>query len=234
VPGPVDYSSASSFVKPRLTPWTVRWYLHKKSIFDSIVKAKGDLTGKLLDVGCGNKPYKSVLNTDQYYGIDIQTSPHNHSEFDKVFDGLRIPFNDAEFDSVLCTEVLEHSERPFELMQEISRVLKNGGYALITAPMLIEHHEAPYDRQRFTYYGLRELAEKNNLKVQWIDPRGNFLSVWVYLSYLSLDQWLSRRPFIDIVYYLAFPFTWCFLKLDRFRKKKPAIMSMGWQMLVKK
>jgi hypothetical protein len=119
-------------------------------------------------------------------------------------------------------------------MSEIYRVLKTNGHAFITAPMFIEHHEVPYDFRRFTYYGIKKIAEESGFKVLFIDSRGNFLSVFVAAIYMTISQFISIRPFSDIVYWCLFPFTYFMYKLDRFKKKKPEINSLGWQMLVQK
>jgi ubiquinone/menaquinone biosynthesis C-methylase UbiE len=67
-----------------------------------------------------------------------------------MYDGVVLLFGDAEFDSALYTEVLEHCRDPQRVVQETWRVLKPGGYALVTVPMVIHHHEEPWDFQRFT------------------------------------------------------------------------------------
>ena len=234
MPGPIDYNKTENIIAPRLWPWTVRWYLLKKSIADAILVASPVLKGKILDVGCGSKPYKKLLSSEDYIGIDIATSTHNSCAFDKVFDGVNIPYEDQFFDNVICTEVLEHAADPVRLMSEIKRVLKPGGHALITVPMVIEHHEIPYDRRRFTVYGLQDLVANDGLDIIWIKSRGNFIAVLVYMLYFSLEQIISKRPFIDIIFYLLFPFTFFLLKADKLIRKNPPTISLGWQMLIKK
>ncbi|MBX3256533.1 MAG: class I SAM-dependent methyltransferase [Chitinophagaceae bacterium] len=231
---PPDYSAGKNFLNPKFGPWTVVLYLHRKRILRSVLKTIPFLKGRLLDVGCGSKPYKTLLKCEEYIGVDVATSPHESAVFDVVFDGRYLPFADESFDSILCTEVLEHCLDPNILMQEISRVLKPGGCAFITAPMFIEHHEVPYDMRRQTYYGMARLASDNKLTIEWIDDRGNVFSVLIASVYIALGQLISRRPFSDIIYWICFPFTCVLLTLDTFRKKNPAVISLGWQMLAKK
>jgi 2-polyprenyl-3-methyl-5-hydroxy-6-metoxy-1,4-benzoquinol methylase len=99
-------------------------YLHRKYILDSIKKAAPFLYGRLLDVGCGNKPYATIIKVDEYIGIDVATSVHDKSKFDYIFDGINIPFQNNEFNSIICTEVLEHCSDPFSLMKEITSFKK--------------------------------------------------------------------------------------------------------------
>jgi SAM-dependent methyltransferase len=208
--------------------------MHRKKILDSLNKAIPYLKGDLLDVGCGNKPYQLIILAEKYTGADVSLSPHDQDKFDIVFDGLNIPLNNNNFDSVLCTEVLEHSGDPVKLMSEIHRVLKINGHAFITVPMFIEHHEVPYDYRRLTYYGMKKLAEDAGFEVIFIDNRGNFLCILVATIYMAISQFISLRPFSDIIYWILFPFTYLIYKLDKYKKKDPVINSLGWQMLLKK
>ncbi len=232
--GRIDYSDPKNIITPRLSPSTVRWYLHKHPIVVSLKAASAKLSGKLLDVGCGNKPYQTLLNVSSYTGIDVESSVHHKNGFDVVFDGTQIPFEENSFDSVLCTEVLEHSSDPLALMHEMSRVLKAGGFAFVTAPMFIEHHEPPHDRQRFTYYGMELLASKAGLSVVWIQPRGGAAAVFVYALYFLIEQKISRRPFIDIVYWITYPFAYIALRGEKRKAAAMPKVSLGWQMLLQK
>lgn len=61
------------------------------------------------------------------------------------------------FDAVVCTEVLEHTLRPFDAVAEIHRVLKDGGRVFISVPFNFRIHGPLPDCWRFTEHGLREL-----------------------------------------------------------------------------
>jgi len=230
---PPDYSAPKTFLKPRLGPWTIGVYLQQKPILDAVKEAAPYLGGVLLDVGCGRKPYATLLNCTQHIGIDVATSMHPRDTLDQVYDGTKIPFRASEFDSVLCTEVLEHCREPRTVVLEIARVLKLGGYALITAPMFIHHHEEPYDFQRLTRYGMEDLASQAALEVVWIKPRGGPYSTMIYAISIAISQTLSLRPLIDIVWWVFWPIAAVFLWLDRIRDRSHVI-SLGWQMLVMK
>lgn len=230
---PPDYSAPENFLRPRLGPWTVLLYLHRKPILDAVLEAAPNLKGMLLDVGCGNKPYRTILNCEKHVGVDVASSPHDNAHFDYTYDGLTLGFDEATFDSVMCTEVLEHCKDPRRLMREISRVLRPGGHALVTVPFFIHHHEEPHDFQRFTRYGMEELAAQAGLTVVWLKPRGGVYSTFIAALYLALSQTLSRRPFIDLLLWTLWPFTALGIKLERFRIRS-AVMSLGWQMLLTK
>lgn len=137
------------------------------------------LRGNLLDVGCGEMPYRTFLPVDvDYVGIDVpQAGAFNMSGNEEVipFDGYSVPFSDAAFDTVLCTEVLEHSPEPALLIAEIERVLKPGGKLIATVPFSARVHYAPYDYHRFSPYALAAMF-RTFTDVQ-IEERGNEIAV---------------------------------------------------------
>jgi SAM-dependent methyltransferase len=117
--------------------------------------------GSLLDVGCGEMPFRALLALEvTYVGIDVPAAHAfgmmQHPEI-IAFDGTHIPFQDAVFDCVLCTEVLEHVEEYASLIAEMARVLKPGGRLLVTVPFAARVHHAPHDFYRFTRFRLQTL-----------------------------------------------------------------------------
>jgi SAM-dependent methyltransferase len=84
-------------------------------------------------------------------------------------DAARLPVRDASVDTVLCTEVLEHLERPEAVASEIARVLRPGGTALITAPFMFPIHDTR-DYTRFAPAGMREFIERSGLEVVEMIP----------------------------------------------------------------
>ena len=119
------------------------------------------LSGNVLDVGCGEMPFRSFLpNGVRYQGLDIEDAAkfgmHQHPDV-ILFDGTSIPFPANSCDAVLCTEVLEHVANPELLVAEMMRVLRPGGVLLITVPFSARVHHVPHDYCRFTSYGLQQL-----------------------------------------------------------------------------
>jgi SAM-dependent methyltransferase len=110
--------------------------------------------GRLLDVGCGNSPYRHLLDpaAAQYQGVDVPAAKDfGYQNADTVYyDGHALPFPDASFDAVLCTEVIEHIPDPTEIIREMHRVLKPGGRLIATIPWSARFHYQPYDYHRYT------------------------------------------------------------------------------------
>ena len=143
------------------------WLVYKimdKEIQNSLQKyAKG----RLLDIGCGEKPYAEMLKpyVAEYIGLDHENTLHDKSKIDLFGTAYNIPIENGYFDTVLCTAVLEHLEEPDKAIKEANRVPKKGGYAIYTVPLFWHLHEEPRDFYRYTKYGLKYLFEKNGSEI---------------------------------------------------------------------
>jgi SAM-dependent methyltransferase len=199
-------------------------YLEQDSLLVALGKALGDVqSGRLLDVGCGKRPYASLFSAAvQYIGIDLPSS-HNIDQClpDVWASALRLPFASQGFDAVLCTQVLEHVPHPEQLIQEAFRVLRTGGRFILTAPQTWGLHEEPHDYYRFTRYGLRYLLESAGFEVAWIDARGgafrvigqtllNFLHI--HGSIRRLSWWRKRANTILNAFFLYLDRRWLWEK----------------------
>lgn len=76
---------------------------------------------------------------------------------DIVADAHSLPFEDETFDTIVCSEVLEHVADPYQVVSEIYRVLAPGGMVVLTTRFLFPVHDAPEDNWRFTHHGLLQL-----------------------------------------------------------------------------
>ena len=96
------------------------FFLARRCLWREIAAASGQLSGRLLDVGCGLQPYRALFPACVYTGLDID-SPRTRAlaVADSFYDGHRFPFDDACFDAVLCNQVLEHVFNPAEFLSEI-------------------------------------------------------------------------------------------------------------------
>jgi SAM-dependent methyltransferase len=167
----------------------------------SLVRALRELAdllehGVILDLGCGVKPYESLLARpgDRWVGVDnpptMQGSYGRLTQADVFADCHQLPFADGYFDSVICTQVLEHVPEPERVLRETARVLRPGGVLILTAPMVWPLHEEPYDFFRYTRYGLRHLLGSAGLEVIREVQRGRGASA---LGQMLLDLHFARR-----------------------------------------
>jgi SAM-dependent methyltransferase len=142
------------------------FYFARKGLYKNVSELIPNLKGKLLDIGCGTKPYQSNCNVDEYIGLEIDDKGNrNHSVADVFYDGKVIPFQDKDFDSILSNQVFEHVFNPNHFLQEINRVIKMGGVFLMTVPFVWDEHEQPYDYARYSSFGLKHILSENGFEV---------------------------------------------------------------------
>lgn len=158
------------------------------------------------DVGCGRQPYASLFSAHTYVGID--TDP-NTSAAVHHHDGEAIPLPTASADFIMCTQTLQHTQHPHQLMAEIYRLLKPGGHALITVPFGIKMVAEPYlrngalwrdDYWRFTKYGLLMLSEQFSILSlrEATGYGGTVLQLFNYaLASLNFGRWIAPLYFLN-------------------------------------
>jgi ubiquinone/menaquinone biosynthesis C-methylase UbiE len=158
---------------------------------DDIIQATSFAKGKLLDIGCGNKPYRNLFShITEYIGCDVVQSSENVVDF--ICPANRLCFNDKEFDTIFSTQVIEHVADFKGMIAESARVIKEGGYAIFTAPFCWELHEEPYDFLRFTKYGLKDSFENAGFEVVKLRANGG---KWAALFQLGLNVLFSARKY---------------------------------------
>ena len=142
------------------------FYFARRGLLRELRAFFPELTGEVVDVGCGRKPYRAFVPATRYVGLDID-SPVTRAlgVADVWYDGGRFPFADANFDGALCSQVLEHVFTPEEFLREIARVLRPGGRLVLAVPFVWDEHEQPRDFARYSSYGLRALLERNGFEV---------------------------------------------------------------------
>lgn len=171
------------------------FYFARAGLCDAMKEFAPRLTGSLLDVGCGTKPYLSLFDVDTYIGLDIDSDVARQREIaDYYYDGQAFPFDDGTFDSVLCNQVLEHVFNPDEFLGEIARVLRPGGKLLLTVPFVWDEHEQPFDFARYSSFGLRALLEKQGLQPVQHNKLGADASILFQLANAYLFKVTQRLP----------------------------------------
>ena len=171
-------------------------YLERVSIVLALRELRHRVkAGLILDVGCGMKPYESLLNNSgsKYYGTDYPVTmegSYGHSTRADFFsDSMVLPFPEGTFDTVISTQMLEHVRKPEVVVYEMSRVLKPDGILILSAPMTWPLHEEPYDFYRYTLHGLRHLLEEADFEILDEVRRGNNLTT---LAQMFLDTQLAN------------------------------------------
>jgi SAM-dependent methyltransferase len=211
------------------------YQVERTLIYKQLVHVAHYIRGHVLDIGGGEKTrYKNIFSFDSFTCLDI----YEGEGIDIVASADDMPLANDSKDSILSTQMLEHVKFPEKCVREMNRVLKPGGYAVITAPQWNELHAEPSDFWRYTKYGLIELFERNGFAVVEFHQRGGFFSQAAQMTIrYFIDRFkLHQRPFLGRCMSLVFQTFGAFaVFLDRYDKsvanRKHAI---GWCFVFKK
>ena len=197
----------------------------------------------VVDVGGGLAPYRALLDGRSDTWVVLEKDRHHAGELRSkggdadylIGAAENIPLLDDTCDLVVLTEVLEHCNRPADVVNEIARILRSGGLCVGTVPQYWHVHGWPSDYFRYTMHGLEYLAEQAGLSVVRMEPKGGpILLAWAVLD-LTLWRW-GRLPVVSLV--LRAPSLWAAWFLDRLIFPDPKKMaypdSAGWAFLFRK
>ena len=163
---------------------TTNAFVRAEWIKNSLKKIPKGLT--LLDVGAGDGPYKSECSHLKYIAQDfgkydgkgevgIQMGDWDNSKLDIVSDILNIPMPDKSIDAIMCTEVFEHIPDPVRAITEFNRLLKPGGYLILTAPFCSLTHFAPYHFYTgFNRFFYEKFLPENDFSILELEYNGNY------------------------------------------------------------
>jgi SAM-dependent methyltransferase len=155
---------AEDYVRERLNPRPGGcFYLHLADLREAIGQFENSGKIRILDYGCGGSPYRSLFRNSEYIRADF--TPCQGLDF-LLTANSSVPVPDSSFDMVLSTQVLEHVPEPTNYVAECFRVLKPGGFLILTTHGLFEDHGCPYDFQRWTADGLHLLLQQTGFRVK--------------------------------------------------------------------
>ena len=161
--------------------------------------------GVLVDLGCGEAPYKEYLlqYADKYIGVDWTNTLHN-SKAD-VLSNLNEKVNlpDEYADTVVSLSVIEHLFEPQAFLNECYRIMKKGGTLVLQAPFQWWIHEAPYDYFRYTPYAFKYMLDKAGFVDIKIEPQSGFFTMWLLkFNYFTLRFIKGPKPFRTIIKFI--------------------------------
>lgn len=154
-----DWMASESYFARSWTHVFFNWKHHRimmgQTMLD-ILSSQKQKAWRVLDLGCGSGAitFTAVdicegIHGVRWYGLDLniaavaraaRSSRFREAERNKPpthflsANLYSLPFGRNSFDMVLCSEVLEHIANPPEAIAELARILKPGGYAMITTP----------------------------------------------------------------------------------------------------
>ncbi len=143
--------------------------------------------GRLADIGCGDVPfyhfYKDQITENiciDWGNSSLSTSFLDYeADLNKPIDFIK----SNSMDTVLCTDVLEHINKPTVLFPEMCRILKPGGTLILAVPFLYWIHDNEHDYHRYTHFMLREFCRENNMKILHLEAFGGLPEILYDLVY---------------------------------------------------
>jgi len=142
-------------------------YLIRSNLYKSISRLAPSIKGRMMDFGCGLKPYRELFRVDEYIGVDYSAEGETYEQdaVDVFYNGRTLPFPDAHFDGIFSSEVFEHVFNLPEILPELNRVLRPGGRILVTCPFSFGEHEVPSDYARYTSFAMKHMFETNGFRI---------------------------------------------------------------------
>jgi len=150
------------------------------------------ISGKTLDLGAGSAKYRSIIEkkSSEYITFDMVEG----DGIDVVGDVLNLSFKKESFDTVISTQVLEHVEQPWIMIDEIYRILKKDGICILTAPFLQPYHADPNDYFRYTIEGINSLFKNQGFKIIESGSCGrSFVVLSEFIRFLYFNPYKKAR-----------------------------------------
>lgn len=171
-----------------------KYYLSYMPLFRDLSYAVSNYaSGKLLDIGCGNKPYKEMFDdiTEEYIGCDVVQS--NMNMVDILCEATNIPLENSSFNTIFSTQVIEHVADHQQMIREAHRLLKDEGVFIVSGPLYWHIHEEPFDFFRFTKYGFQHILENNGFEVIEILANGGKWATFGQMVIHTFPHFLVKR-----------------------------------------
>ena len=183
----------------RLTPrvWDHQWYTLaslRRGMQDAFDRhALLDSGQRVADVGCGDRPYEPIFRDAgcEYVGCDIE------GDADVVFEpGRPIDLPDESIDGVLSIQVLEHVWDLDWYLGECRRILKPGGWMLLSTHGSWLYHPHPTDFRRWTRDGLVCELQTRGFDVQTVIAKVGPLAWTTQFRLLGYRHVFQRMPVV--------------------------------------
>lgn len=164
--------------------------------------------GKVLEIGGLSEDHsaKTIFNKPdfEYYNLDLELSRMENTFVGDITSCPQI--EDESFDVVFAADVFEHVNRPWLAAEEITRILKKGGFAFIFTLWSWRYHPLPIDYWRFSpeclkflFSGLETVEAEFDMSNRRADIRGFWENKLDHVPVDSLGGWRENWA----VYYIG-------------------------------
>lgn len=162
------------------------------------------------------KKYLSSFDLQNQFVADLGAGPlrhdpdliccdgMNYASVNLVTDLEHLPLPANSLDGVMSVAVLEHVTDPRAHVNEMLRVLKPGGRAMVYIPFIVGYHASPYDYHRLTISGMKQLF--NDFELVSVEPGAGPTSgmLWIVQEWLAMVLSFGITP----LYKLIMPMTY--------------------------
>jgi SAM-dependent methyltransferase len=216
---------------PRRLPIRSLFYLHRQVLLDALYAAAPFIRGRVLDVGCFDKPYVRDFGAraERWIGVDRPAYSQGRPQADVFGDACALPVRAAAVDTVLCTQVLDDLPDPQRLFDEAARVLRPGGALVLTAPQYSPPHDEPGDYYRFSRFALDLLAQRAGLRTMRLVPQGGVVALLAFAAGIRIPVLRARASWVRT---LNGALQAAALRADRALQKYPD--TLGWVIVAEK
>ena len=148
-----------------------------------LIEAWPFFNNRLLDIGCGEKPYALLINSlvRKYIGLDLPSSS-SESYSDIHANGLSLPVRTESFHTVLSIDMLDEVSSPLQLLHEANQALKQDGYLILMVSNQYNVFRKETTYAQYTADGLRYLAEKSGFNVVLMRTKGKLIPFFFNLT----------------------------------------------------
>jgi SAM-dependent methyltransferase len=212
--------------KARLDKW-LRISVRRKKLDADLEFMRPYMSGRILEIGAGQNrrrgefvpPYSNSLKW-VYLDLNLAVKPNVLSSVEKL------ACVHSHFDTILCLEVLEYVANPKRAIKELRRVLRAGGYLILSTPFL-HRMDSASDFWRFTEVGLREILNSTGFEIREVRSQGSALAVVANILKFTAnsERSMSTRFFIGLLFC---PLDYFLLHLDSWLSSRhPALKSFS-------
>lgn len=198
-----EKSSLGSLARNRLYPSRFQFdYIILSDLRASIAASARQIGGRILDYGCGHKPYAPLFSqATQYLGADFGANPGADVILD---DSGELPPQILAFDAVTSFQVLEHVPNVDVYLKNCRRALNSqGGTLLLTTHGIWEYHPCPHDLYRWTHEGLAVTLQRSGFSTIAMEPVTTGIRSILQLVALRSERILGAAPIARCVIFMA-------------------------------
>ena len=172
----------------------------------------------VINIGSGTTTLDPAFINFDYYPYE---------NVDVVGDVLNLPFPDNYFDAVINIVMLEHLEQPKAAIDEMRRVLKQGGVIYTVAPFIVGFHAAPDDFQRWSQRGIEVLHREFERLESGVIGGPTSGMLWIWQEWLAMLLSLGISPLYKVWYIIVLALTWPIKYLDFLLVRHPAAANIA-------